>query len=127
MDAMRRYASWLHREDMGFWGESEHVPPPEPGSLAWLVTVVEFGGMSFHASEKAPVILLTWGPEWDPEHGCEMIVFEGVPVFIDCWSEVHDLLDEPRSRWVKPNARSKGETDEEHAAYVRYIASAHKE
>lgn len=119
MDAMRRYASWLHREDMGFWDECEHVPPPEPGSLAWLATVVEFRSMSFHPSKKAPVILLHWNPEWDPEHGCEMILFEGIPIFIDCWSEVNDLLEDPR--WIKPGTRSKWETDEEHAAFVRYL------
>lgn len=124
MDAMRRYASWLHQEDIGFWDECEHVPPPEPGSLAWLATVVEFRGMSFYPSERASAILLSWAPEWDPEHGCEMILFEGMPVFIDCWSEVNDLLEEPRSRRAKPHARSMWEIDEEHAAYRRFIRMA---
>ncbi len=92
VEALLRYYRFA-RQELPDWFEDEDYP--EDISVAELPTYVRFDGIRIPCGSSNGVspITLAWDPDWDPEHGLQMILFRDQVLAIG--SDLDSILEAP--------------------------------
>lgn len=111
-NAMLRYYQIVRAADEG-WFDNNDCPPAK--TLEELGPLVTLDGLTFtrNSCEGQAVIVVTWDPEWDPEHGLSMVVWKDQVVGIGV-EDVYDLAPDGPADFMMWNRSHMTDVEQAH-------------